>query len=69
MSSIFLWAGVAIIIIGWLALSWQAMKAIRMREKMAKFKELNDRSRLRRNYCRITIIVGILFLLIALAIG
>lgn len=66
MTSFLLWAGIALIVIGWVALSWQAARRMAVKKELDKFKSKKDAMVLRSNYCRLTIIVGIAVLILAL---
>lgn len=66
MASILLWAGITMIVIGWLALAWQASKRMAVKNQMEKFPQVKQTMRLRRNYCWLTIAAGVILLLIAI---
>lgn len=68
MANILMWTGIAVTVIGWLALAWQASKAITSKDELDKFPEKKQTMLLHRNYCRFTIIAGILILIIAMII-
>lgn len=68
MASILLWTGIVLIVIGWLALAWQASKRMAVKEDLEKFPEKKRTMLLHRNYCRATILAGILILMISLII-
>ncbi len=66
MSNILLWAGIALIVGGWLALGWQASKRLAEKDELEKFPQKRRVRQLRRNYCFLTIFAGVVLLLIAL---
>ncbi len=68
MASILMWIGIILIVIGWLALSWQASKRLTMKDELERFPQKRHTMVLRSNYCRLTIIIGIATLIIALII-
>ena len=68
MASILLWAGIVLIVVGWLALAWQASKRMAVKDQMEKFPQVKQTMRLHRNYCLLTIAAGVILLLIAIAI-
>lgn len=68
MANILLWIGIIIGVCGWLALAWQASKRITMKDESEKFPERRRIMALRRNYCWLTILVGIVLVIIALLI-
>lgn len=65
MAGVLLWIGIALTVIGWFALAWQASKRITAKDELEKFPEKKKSALLKRNYCRLTIIAGILIILIA----
>lgn len=65
MASVLMWIGIALTVIGFLALAWQASKRLAMKEELEKFPQKKQTMRLHRNYCRLTILAGIILLLIA----
>ena len=68
MASILLWIGIALTVIGWLALACQAAKRMARKDDLEKFPDRRRVMLLRRNYCRLTIIAGILLIMIAMII-
>lgn len=64
-----LWIGIILIILGWLALAWQASKRMSYGKDLEKFPEKRKALQLKRNYCFLTMLIGILLLLIALIIN
>lgn len=68
MASILMWIGIAVIIIGWLALAWQASKRLAVKDDLEKFPQKLKTMQLHRNYCRLTIVAGIALLMIALLV-
>lgn len=65
MASVLLWIGIVLTVIGWIALAWQASKRIVMQNELDKFPEKKNITQLQRNYCRLTIIIGVILILIA----
>lgn len=65
MASILLWIGIAVTVIGWIALAWQASKRMAIKDELEKIPDKKKVMQLRRNYCIITIIAGIILILIA----
>lgn len=68
MASILMWIGIAVIIIGWLALAWQASKRLAVKDDLEKFPQKLKTMQLHRNYCWLTIVAGIALLMIALLV-
>ncbi len=68
MANILMWSGIALTVIGWLALAWQASKIMAVKDDLNKFPQKKATMLLHRNYCRLTIIAGIVLLIISLAI-
>lgn len=68
MAQILIWIGIALIVIGWLALSRQAAKIYAVKDELDKFPEKRKAMLLRRTYCRLIILIGIALLMIALLI-
>ena len=68
MASFLLWIGIAVTVIGWLALSWQASKRLAVNDELDKLPRKKAALQLRRNYCRMTVIAGIVIIMIALII-
>lgn len=68
MSSVLLWIGIGVIVLGWLALAWQASKRIQLKESLDRDLEKKDLMRRTRNYCFLIIFTGIVLLLIAMLI-
>ena len=65
MASTLLWIGIAVVVIGWIALAWQAAKRMAIKDELDRFPDRRNVMQLRRNYCWLTIIVGVLLILIA----
>ncbi len=68
MANILLWIGIIILVAGWLAFGWQASKRMAMKEELERFPEKRRFMVLRRNYCRLTMLIGIVLMIIALLI-
>ncbi|MDE5791129.1 MAG: hypothetical protein K2H96_07880 [Muribaculaceae bacterium] len=68
MANILLWIGIIILVAGWLAFGWQASKRMAMKEELERFPEKRRLMVLRRNYCRLTMLIGIVLMIIALLI-
>lgn len=68
MASILLWTGIILAVAGWIAFAWQAAKRMAVKDELEKFPDKKNGMLLRRNYCRLTIIIGILLILIAIAV-
>lgn len=68
MANILMWTGIALIVIGWLALGWQASKRLATKDELEKFPEKKSTMALRRNYCLLTIGVGAILIVIAILI-
>lgn len=68
MAQVLLWTGIALIVVGWFALAGQAVKIMSRRNETEKFSRENHAMQLRRNYCRLTIIAGILLVIISMLI-
>ena len=62
------WSGIIITVIGWLALARQAAKAIAAKKQMDKLPQERKAMLLNRNYCRLTILIGMIVILIGLII-
>ncbi len=60
-----MWIGIAVTVIGWLALAWQASKRLAVKDKIEKFPQMKKTMQLHRNYCFLTIIAGIIIILVA----
>lgn len=67
-ANILLWIGIILLVSGWIAFGWQASKRMKMKEELDRFPERKNSMILRRNYCRLTMLVGILFIVLALII-
>lgn len=59
-ASILLWTGITLTVAGWIAFAWQAAKIMAVKDELVKFPDNKNEMMLRRNYCRLTIIIGIL---------
>ena len=68
MATILLWIGIALTVIGWLALAWQASKRIVHKDDLERFPQKRHAMMLHRTYCLLTILVGVLILVISLII-
>ncbi|MBD5213645.1 MAG: hypothetical protein HDS75_02315 [Bacteroidales bacterium] len=68
MASILLWIGIAVTVIGWLALFWQASKRLAVNDELDKLPRKKAALQLRRNYCLMTILAGMVIIMIALII-
>lgn len=68
MASILLWIGIALTIIGWVALAWQAAKRMVIKNELERFPDKKSAMQLRRNYCWLTMIAGVVLILIAVTI-
>lgn len=67
-SIVLMWIGIAFIVIGFLALSWQASKRLAIKDELDRFPERKHIMQRRRNYCLLTILAGMILLVIALVI-
>ena len=68
MANILMWIGIAVIVIGWLALAWQASRRLAAKEDMGKYPQKRKTMQLHRNYCLLTIAAGMVILISALII-
>ena len=68
MATVLLWIGIALTVLGWLALARQAAKRMAAKDELAKFPQKRQVMMLRRTYCLLTILVGILILVISLIV-
>ena len=68
MANIIMWIGIAVIVIGWLALAWQASKRMAVKDELDRFPQKKKTMMLYRNYCWLTIGVGVILLVIAILI-
>ncbi|MDE6577425.1 MAG: hypothetical protein K2J82_05950 [Muribaculaceae bacterium] len=68
MANIIMWVGIALTVLGWLALAWQASKRMAAKEELDKFPQKKETMRLHRNYCWLTISAGVILLVIAMII-
>lgn len=68
MTTILLWIGISLTVIGWIALAWQAAKRMAIKDELERFPERNNVMQLRRNYCFLTIIAGVVLILIAIIV-
>ncbi|MBD5367042.1 MAG: hypothetical protein HDR82_08610 [Bacteroides sp.] len=68
MDSVMVWSGIIITVIGWLALARQAAKAIAAKKQMDKLPQERKAMLLKRNYCRLTILIGMIVIIIGLII-
>ena len=67
-ATILLYTGITLTVIGWLALAWQGAKWMTTKKQIEQFPQEKERLTLRRNYCRFTILAGLMLLIIALII-
>ena len=68
MASILLWIGIALTVIGWIALAWQAVKRMAVKDELERFPDRKNVMQLHRNYCWLTMIAGVVLILIAVII-
>lgn len=68
MTKILMWIGISVIVIGWLALAWQASKRMAIKDELDKLPQKRKAMQLRRNYCLLTIAAGMVVLIAALVI-
>ena len=68
MANVLLWVGIALIVIGWLALGWQASKRLAVKDELDKFPQRKNVMRLHRNYCWLIIGAGMAVVLLAMLI-
>lgn len=68
MASILLWIGIALTVIGWVALASQAAKRMAIKDDLERFPIRKNLMQLRRNYCWLTIIASVALILIAVII-
>lgn len=68
MASILLWIGIALTVIGWIALAWQAAKRMVIKDELERFPDKKNIMQLQRNYCWLTMIAGVVLILIAIII-
>lgn len=68
MENILLWSGIALIVIGWSALGWQASRRLALKDELEKFQQKKRTMQLHRNYCRLIILAGIVILLIVMIV-
>ncbi len=68
MTEILMWIGIVLVVIGWLALGWQASKRLVAKDQLEKFPQTRQQMQLRRNYCWLVIAAGVILLLIALIV-
>lgn len=66
MANILMWVGIALTVFGWLMLAWQASKRLAVKDELEKFPQKKHVMQLHRNYCWLTISVGIILLFIAI---
>lgn len=63
-----MWVGIALTVIGWLALAWQASTRLAAKNELDKIPQKKHSMQLNRNYCWATIMTGVVLLLIAVII-
>ena len=68
MTDILMWSGIGLIVIGWLALGWQASRRLAIKAELEKFPEKKHAMQLRRNYCWLIMGAGMCLLVIALVL-
>lgn len=68
MASILLWIGIALTVTGWIALAWQAAKRMGIKDELERFPDKKNVMGLRRNYCWLTMIAGVVLILTAVII-
>lgn len=68
MTEILIWGGIALVVIGRLALAWLAGKRLTNKEELERSPQKAETMKLHRNYCRITMLAGVLLLILALII-
>lgn len=68
MASVLMWIGIALTVIGWLALGWQASRRLMMKDELEKFPQKKRTMRLYRSYCMFTIGIGFILIIVALII-
>lgn len=68
MTNVLMWAGIALIVIAWLMLAWQAAKRFAEKDELEKFPHKRKTMQLHRNYCWLIMIAGVVLLLIAILI-
>lgn len=66
MNVILMWTGIALTVIGWLALAWQASKRLAVKDELDKSPQKKTAMQLHRNYCFLTICAGIALLVLAM---
>ncbi len=67
MASILLWTGITLTVAGWIDFAWQAAKRMAVKDELVKFPGNKNEMMLRRNNCRLTIIIWVLLIMIAIA--
>lgn len=68
MANVLMWIGIGLILAGWLALGWQASKRLASKAELEKYPQRKSTMRLHRNYCFLTIGVGVILLLVAMVV-
>ena len=68
MGTILMWTGIALIVIGWMALAWQASKRMAVKDELEKFPQKKGTMLLHRNYCFMTIGAGMALVLLAMIV-
>lgn len=68
MASILLWVGIVLTVTGWIALAWLAAKRMSVKDELNKFPERKSVLQLRRNYCWLTIIAGVILILLSVVV-
>lgn len=68
MANILMWIGIALTVIGWLCLGWQASKRLVIKDKLDENVQKNESIKLYRRYCWGIICIGMVLLLISILI-
>ncbi len=68
MAEVLMWIGIAVLVIGWIALCWQAAKRLTAKDELEKFPEKKQTMQMHRNYCWLPMMAGIIILIISLLI-
>lgn len=68
MGNILMWAGIALIVIGWVALAWQASKRLAVKDELDKLTQKRETMQSHRNYCWLIIGAGMILLLISIVV-
>lgn len=68
MTSILMWSGIALILIGRLSIAGLAYKRLAAKDELEKFPQKQQAILLRRRYCRLMVFLGIALLLVSLIV-